>query len=171
MSDLLTFRKRKDEFFLNDLHSPLTPEQKTSFSGLSYFPENESLNLLVEIERFPEEEMVNIQTNTCESQAYERFGRFSFEVDGEPASLTVYVNQNGSFLPFVDSLAGEDTYPAGRYLELERLPDGQFQVDFNLAYNPYCAYNLHWSCPITPVENRLTVAIQAGEKIFSDHSS
>jgi len=166
MSDLQNFRKRKDEFFLHDSYSPLTPQQKASFAGLSYFLENESLNLMVEIECFPEGKMIQIQTNTGDVQVYERFGRFSFEVDGEPASLTVYINPNGFFLPFVDALAGEETYPAGRYLEPEQLLDGRFSIDFNLAYNPYCAYNANWSCPITPAENRLNVPIRAGEKIF-----
>ena len=166
MSDLQNFRKHKDEFFLHDPHSPLTPQQKASFTGLHYFPENESLNLIVEIERFPEGKMVQIQTNTGDLQVYERLGCFSFEVDGESVSLTMYANPNGIFLPFVDSLAGEETYPAGRYLEPQQLLDGRFHVDFNLAYNPYCAYNANWSCPITPAENRLNVPIRAGEKIF-----
>jgi uncharacterized protein (DUF1684 family) len=166
MSELQNFRKRKDEFFLHDPYSPLTPQQKAAFTGLSYFPEDESLNLMVELERFPEGEMVQIQTNTGDAQVYERFGRFSFEAAGESASLTVYANLNGFFLPFVDALAGEETYPAGRYLEPEQLQDGRFHIDFNLAYNPYCAYNANWSCPITPVENRLDVPIRAGEKLF-----
>ncbi len=169
MSDLQTFRKQKDEFFLTSPHSPLTADQKVSFNGLVYFPENEALNLEVAIERFPAGDEIQIQTNTGDVQRYERFGRFTFEVDGEPASLTVYVNQNGYFLPFVDSLAGKETYPAGRYLEPEPMADGRFHVDFNMAYNPYCAYGPHWSCPITPAENRLTVPIQAGEKMFEAH--
>jgi len=65
----------------------------------------------------------------------------------------------------VDAGAGVETYPAGRYLEPERLDDGRFHVDFNQAYNPYCAYNDAWNCPITPAENRLKVAIRAGEKL------
>ncbi|HEY3290725.1 MAG TPA: DUF1684 domain-containing protein, partial [Anaerolineae bacterium] len=74
---------------------------------------------------------------------------------------------HGFFLPFVDALAGTETYGAGRYLEPEPIPGGQqFQVDFNLAYNPYCAYNDQWSCPLTPAENRLTVPVRAGEKVF-----
>jgi uncharacterized protein (DUF1684 family) len=167
MSDLQDFRKRKDEFFLHDPHSPLTSQQKVSFAGLKYFPENDLLNLMVELERFPKGEMVQIQTNTGDVQSYERYGRFTFEVDGEPATLTVYANANGLFLPFVDSLSGEETYPAGRYLEPEPLPGNRLHIDFNLAYNPYCAYNANWSCPITPAENRLNVPIRAGEKIFS----
>ena len=82
--------------------------------------------------------------------------------------MTLYSSMAGFFLPFVDSLAGQETYPAGRYVEVERLPNGKFQVDFNLAYNPYCAYNDQWSCPLTPAENRLKVAIRAGEKVFHE---
>jgi uncharacterized protein (DUF1684 family) len=78
-------------------------------------------------------------------------------------------NELGFFLPFVD-LSGVETYGAGRYLEPVERPDGRFEVDFNLAYNPYCAYNENWSCPITPAENRLRVPIRAGEMVF-DHES
>ncbi len=166
MSELERFRKEKDAFFRNDPHSPLLPEQKAAFAGLRYFPENPDLELIVEVERFPQGEVIQIQTNTGDVQTYERLGRFSFEVDGEQAELTIFHNDQGYFLPFTDSLAGKETYGAGRYLEPERLPDGRFLVDFNLAYNPYCAYNEHWSCPITPLENRLKVPIRAGERSF-----
>ncbi len=71
------------------------------------------------------------------------------------------------FLPFVDSQAGKGTYGAGRYLDPEQLPNGKFLIDFNLAYNPYCAYNENWNCPIPPTENKLDVPIRAGEKIFT----
>jgi hypothetical protein len=112
---------------------------------------------------------VQMQTSTGDTQAYERFGRFAFSVEGQEAALTLYASGDGFFLPFVDSLAGRETYGAGRYLEPEELPDGRFEVDFNLAYNPYCAYNEHWSCPITPAENRLKVPIRAGERVFEEH--
>ncbi|NIW46752.1 MAG: DUF1684 domain-containing protein, partial [Gammaproteobacteria bacterium] len=102
-------------------------------------------------------------------QVYQRFGTFDFEVEGEKATLTIYMNQHGFFLPFVDSLANEETYGAGRYLEPEPQPGGRFLIDFNLAYNPYCAYNERWSCPLTPWENRLKVPIRAGEKKYEDH--
>lgn len=169
MSDLEAFRKMKDEFFRTSPHSPLTPEQKRRFRGLNYFPENPDLDLVVEVEEFPEKETIQMQTTTGDVQTYERFGRFRFTVEGQEVELTIYRNEHGYFLPFVDALAGKETYPAGRYLEPERLPDGRFRVNFNLAYNPYCAYNEAWSCPITPFENRLPVPIRAGEKIFEDH--
>ena len=169
MSDLEQFRKEKDEFFRSSHHSPLLPEQRHIFEGLRYFPENPGLRLEIAVKRFPAGGQIQFQTNTGDIQTYERFGRFTFEVEGQRAELTIFENENGYFLPFADSLAGRETYGAGRYLEPERLPDGRFEVDFNLAYNPYCAYNEGWTCPITPPENRLKVPIQAGEKTYGMH--
>jgi len=120
------------------------------------------------VEKFSDQQPMQMQTSTGGVQTYVRYGRFKFQVDGQPAELTIYQNENGFFLPFVDSLGGKETYPAGRYLEPEPLPGERFLVDFNVAYNPYCAYNEMWSCPITPAENRLKVPIRAGEKLF-DH--
>lgn len=166
MDELKTFRSEKDEFFAHSPHSPLTSDQKRDFQGLAYFPENPELRLEVQVEPFSEQERIEIQTSTGDTQTYTRYGRFEFEVGGEAAELTIFYNEQGYFLPFVDSLAGTETYPAGRYLEVEAIPGGKFLVDFNLAYNPYCAYNPQWSCPLTPFENRLKVPIRAGEKVF-----
>ena len=166
MSALEELRKEKDAFFRESHHSPLLPEQQAEFAGLNYFQENPQLRLEVEVKRFPEQEEIQIQTNTGDVQTYTRFGRFGFAVEGEQAELTVFENENGYFLPFADSLAGTETYGAGRYLEPARLSDGRFEIDFNEAYNPYCAYNEMWSCPLTPPENRLKVPVRAGEKVF-----
>jgi uncharacterized protein (DUF1684 family) len=166
MSELTIFRREKDEFFGGHPQSPLTREQKKSFHGLEYFPENPDLRLEVLVDEFGEKQNLEMQTSTGDIQEYRRFGKFQFVVEGQDVELTIYRNEQGFFLPFVDSLAGRETYPAGRYLEPEPLPGGRFLVDFNLAYNPYCAYNEMWSCPITPAENRLGVPIRAGEKLF-----
>jgi uncharacterized protein (DUF1684 family) len=107
-----------------------------------------------------------MQTTTGDIQVYERYGKFKFNVDGQSAELTIYHSNTGYFLPFVDSLARKDTYPAGRYLEPEELGNNRFRVDFNMAYNPYCAYNEYWSCPLTPFENHIKLPIRAGEKLF-----
>jgi len=168
MNELEAFRAEKDEFFAKHPQSPLIPEQKQGFHGLKYFPENPDLRLEVEVDEFPIKEKLAMQTSTGDVQIYTKFGKFSFMEEGESAELTIYQNENGFFLPFIDSLAGRETYPAGRYLEPEPIPGGRFLVDFNLAYNPYCAYNEMWSCPITPAENRLKVAVRAGEKLFQE---
>ena len=168
MTELEAFRAEKDEFFASHPQSPLTREQRKDFHGLNYFPENDALRLEVKVDEFPVKPSFEMQTSTGDVQLYEKFGRFSFAVDGVKVELIIYQGQNGFFLPFVDSLAGHETYPAGRYLEPESLPGGRFLVDFNIAYNPYCAYNEVWSCPITPAENRLKVALRAGEKLFHE---
>ena len=87
------------------------------------------------------------------------------------ADLTIFKDQRSDnlFLPFADATSGNETYGAGRYLEIEMQNEGQLLVDFNYAYNPYCAYNENWSCPLTPAENRLSVAIRAGESLFETH--
>ncbi len=166
MDNLLEFRKMKDDYFVTDGSSPLTSEQKKKFKGLMYFAPNPALNLEVAVEEFPEKQRIEMQTTTGDIQVYERFGVFHFTVDAKPAELTIYRSPDGYFLPFVDSLASKETYPAGRYLEPEPLGNNRFHVDFNLAYNPYCAYNEYWSCPLTPFENHLKVPIRAGEKLF-----
>jgi uncharacterized protein (DUF1684 family) len=169
MSDLNAFRKSKDAFFSSHHQSPLTANQKKNFVGLKYFEENPQLRIEVSVEEYAHKDQIEIQTSTGDTQNYLRYGRFEFPIDGKKGALTIYENDNGYFLPFVDSLAVSETYPAGRYLEPEYIGNGKFHIDFNLAYNPYCAYNPSWSCPLTPFENRLKVPIRAGEKIFESH--
>ena len=159
-------RAKKDQFFRAHPRSPLTEEQKAEFQGLNYFPENEALRLNLELELIEGLEPIQVQTSTGETRTYGRYGKIHFTVDGEPVTLTVYATDHGLFLPFVDSLANSETYGAGRYLDPQEMSGGRILVDFNLAYNPYCAYNEKWSCPLTPFENRLKVAIRAGEKNF-----
>ena len=109
-------------------------------------------------------------TSTGDSHPYVRWGMISFHVDGEAATLTVYRDKDDGefFLPFTDLTSGQSSYGEGRYVDVQPLHHGRFLVDFNYAYNPYCAYNPNWRCPIPPTENRLNVAIDAGEKSFPD---
>jgi len=166
MTALQRFRADKDRFFATDPHSPLTHEQQHDFRGLNYFPENHDLRLEVAIEEYPNKGTVKMQTTTGATQTYTRYGHIRFTVEGQEVALTVFASADSFFLPFADSLAGTETYGAGRYLELEPAGKGKYLVDFNYAYNPYCAYNEAWSCPITPAENRLKAPIRAGEKVF-----
>ncbi len=167
-TDLEIFRAEKDDFFKTHRQSPLTPEQKKTFTGLEYFPENAALKFHIKVEPFAEQEPVEFQTSSGDIKHFTRYGKLKFIVEGQPAELTLYASEQGFFLPFVDTLANKETYGAGRYLDPEPSPDGRVLIDFNYAYNPNCAYNPSWSCPLTPFENRLKGPIKAGEKIFPD---
>lgn len=158
-------RQEKDDFFKRNSRSPLTDEQKPDFNHLNYYDYNPDLDLTVVVVPFEEQALVPVHTTTNEIRNYRRYGEFTFAVDGEQARLTIYETPHGFFLPFIDANAGKETYPAGRYLDLEPGEDNVFYIDFNQAYNPLCAYNDRWNCPITPAENRLKVAVRAGEKI------
>lgn len=166
MNDLAWLREQKDGFFRDHPDSPLLPEQQRTFSGLAYFPPNGALRFAVAVELFAAPTVVALQTSTGEVQHAVRAGQIHLTIEGQPVRLTVYRTEHGWFLPFADALAGSETYGAGRYVEPEPLEDGRLLVDFNLAYNPYCAYNDAWSCPLTPPENRLAVAVRAGEMAF-----
>jgi hypothetical protein len=167
MSSLADFRKSKDDFFRRDAHSPLALSQKRAFKGLSYFDENPQLDLTLELEEFEAQETVELQTSTGDVERFTRWAGVAFQVDGTPARLALFKSEDGAiFLPFADATSGKETYGAGRYLEVELTPDGKLHLDFNYAYNPYCAYNDAWSCPLTPPENRLSVPIRAGERRF-----
>ena len=172
MSEIGDFRKAKDQYFGGGQDSPLTPEQRKRFSGLQYFPENPELRFVLSVEEFPSDarDVIQMATSSGEAAPHLRWGQLKFEVDGTPVVLTVYrdVDGNEYFLPFMDVTTGEESYSDGRYLDLPAAGDGRLLVDFNYAYNPYCAYNPAWSCPIPPAENRLPVAITAGEKTFAD---
>ena len=118
----------------------------------------------------PDGEEISIQTSDGQQRVYRRDARVSFEVDGESVTLAMYnTGQPGFFIPFRDSTSGKTSYGAGRYLDIEANGDGSVTLDFNLAYNPYCAYNDSYSCPMPPHENWLTIPIEAGEKDWPAH--
>ena len=169
-SELEEFRKAKDDFFRTHPQSPLTPRQRADFAGLAYFPEEPALRiegaLDTDVDR---DEPVLMQTTGGGTQEYRRAGRVRLSVDGHEAEITLYQSelQHDLFVPFRDTTSGRESYGAGRYLEVERPgPAGRVIVDLNYAYNPYCAYNARWSCPLPPGENWLEVPVLAGERSF-----
>ena len=167
MAELEDFRNRKDEFLKNGAESPIPVEERSSFSGLKYFPENPTLRFGVPLAQVPEEK-IEFETSSGEKKIFQRIGKLDFSVEGQPAQLTLYQAESGSyFLPFRDATSGPETYGAGRYLEVEE-KDGKIDLNFNYAYNPYCAYTSGYSCPLPPMENWLKVPIAAGEKKFHD---
>ena len=168
-SRLEGFRSRKDVFFKENEQSPLTAAQKDVFTGLNYFPENPDLALVLELDTSGDDvgEEVTIGTVSGVPKEYVRAGRVRFPVDGQDTTLTIFKEKTRGhyFVPFRDSTSGTETYEVGRYLEPRALPDGRVNFDLNMAYNPYCAYNSGWSCPIPPFENMLRVPIRAGETL------
>lgn len=170
MTDLERFRRQKDAWLKSSPDSPLPYGDREHFAGLRYYPESLALRLRLPLEELAEKQPIKMITSTGAVQDYLRWGTLRFDVDGQPAELTVYYASWGElFVPFVDSTSGTETYGAGRYLELKQLEDGSVLADFNLAYNPYCAYSADYSCPIPPAENRLKVPIRAGEMAYGEH--
>lgn len=172
MSELQQHRRAKDQFFGRHPQSPLLPSQRNNFAGLAYFPEDPNLRLTLVLERYDDPQVIGMLTSTGDQEQYRRLGRVQFEVDGQQAQLTVFQGTDGSlFLPFQDATSGSETYGAGRYVDIELVGQDSLLIDFNAAYNPYCAYNDRWRCPMPPRENRLDVAIRAGEKDYPGKSS
>jgi uncharacterized protein (DUF1684 family) len=165
-------RQGKDEFFARHPQSPLTAEQRRGFKGLRYYDENAALRLRLPLQRAESVEHIIMDTSTGDQRSYVKAGSVRFEVDGEAAEIVLYADPDSGghefFVPFRDATSGKETYGAGRYLEAELLEDGNVDLDFNLSYNPYCAYNDRWSCPLPPIENWLKVPIRAGEMAFEE---
>ena len=145
-------------------------------AGLSYFEHDPSLRFVADVEP-AEEARILIAGSGDEATSFRRFATVTFELDGGPRRLALYWLEaygGGVFLPFADATSGRETYGAGRYL-LDTVKgadlgeeDRRLVLDFNFAYNPSCAYDPRWACPLAPPENRLPVEIRAGERTVSD---
>ncbi len=170
---LASDREAKIEYFRDSPHSPLPAEMRgDGFPGLSYFEPDQAYRYVLWLYEHDDPETITVETTADGEQTYQRWGEFRFEVDGEPVTLQAYRPDDGSdrlWVPFRDETNGEETYDAGRYLDLEpdeHEVDGEWVLDFNRAYNPTCAYNYAYECPLIPMENWLDVRIEAGEKDF-----
>jgi uncharacterized protein len=164
-------RREKDLFFRTDMDSPIAPEKRPTFRGLNYYPPEKSYNVSARLERLDKPEPILIQTSTGDRQSYVKYGNVEFDLNGTRFHLVVYKSAEDPFarslfIPFSDETSGDETYGSGRYLDLEEQGGDDYELDFNLAYNPYCAYNDQYTCPIPPRENRLPIRILAGEKNY-----
>ncbi|PKL10113.1 MAG: hypothetical protein CVV51_00280 [Spirochaetae bacterium HGW-Spirochaetae-7] len=168
MTSLDTFRKEKDEAFALSAESPLAEKQKKGFTGLKYFPENSALRFVAKLEESQDHAVAVLRTSTAGTEEYVHAGQFRFTVDDVEVVLQAYQDDHGYFIPFIDATSPSESYGAGRYLNAHGHGDGTIHVDFNYAYNPFCAYNESWSCPLPPNQNRILVRIEAGEKKFHD---
>lgn len=177
LSSAEKFQAELNQSFADSLKSPLTKEDFKSFKGLDFFPLNEKYIVEATFIRTKKEKAFGMKTTTSRTPFYVKYGELHFTIDGKNLKLNVYKNLDLSkksgyedylFLPFSDLTCGKESYIGGRYVDMKVQKGKTWTIDFNKAYNPYCAYNYEYSCPIVPLENDLDVEILAGVKKFHD---
>ncbi|MFQ5709105.1 MAG: DUF1684 domain-containing protein [bacterium] len=169
-------RLEKDQTFRNSPNSPLLEEHKRNFIGLPYFPIDLKYRFEVRLQKNKQMESINIVTSAGTKRQALKYGYFEFTMEGKKCKLNVYKLldikdkfPNYLFIPFMDATSGRESYPGGRYLDLDENDSGTYILDFNMSYNPLCTYGKSgYVCPIPPAENKLDVPVRAGEKMFLD---
>lgn len=171
------FQMELNESFKDSLHSPLMEEDLAHFKALDFYPISEKFIVEATFVRTKKEKVFQMKTSTTRTPLYKKYGELHFKIDGKTFKLNVYQNIELSkkpgfkdylFLPFSDQTNGNETYIGGRYLDMRMPKSKKVIINFNRAYNPYCAYNYKYSCPIVPLENDLDIKIEAGVKKFHD---
>jgi uncharacterized protein (DUF1684 family) len=172
------YRADKDEYFREAHDSPIPEGERPTFLGLPYFAVDEGLRFeRLTLEPYAGREPAAFQIPTSDGKLRDavRAGVFRFEIGGTTHALTGYTFAKGGsdsvFVPFQDGTTGNESYGAGRYLDLYPEDDGTYALDFNLAYHPSCVYDPKFSCPLTPAENRLPIRIEAGERLAPEPES
>ncbi|MDQ6472967.1 DUF1684 domain-containing protein [Flavobacterium sp. LHD-80] len=155
--------------------SPLMEEDLKTFKTLDFYPINEKYFVIAKFEKAKNEKVFEMKTTGTRTPKYIKFGTLTFKLDGKVLKLNVYRSidlakqeqyKDHLFLPFSDLTSGKESYIGGRYIDL-KIPKGNIiAIDFNQAYNPYCAYNHKYSCPLVPLENDLNIEVKAGVKAF-----
>jgi len=170
---ILHERQEKDRYFLANENSPLSGEEKSRFDGLQYFPVDLNYRFVATFHPYSSVDTIVMAAGKDHRRPFLRWGEFEFSVNGHRGKLHVYKPLKVDdgyhpyyFIPFYDQTNGAQTYGGGRYLDVPVRDTHKYVIDFNRAYNPYCAYDAdRWVCPLPPQENALDFAIQAGEKI------
>ncbi len=174
----LAWRKNQNTEFRDSTQSPLKDEDRKQFDSLAFYPVNESFYIIADVILTPDSVPFKMKTSTDRLADYRQWGIAHFEIDSQRFHLPVYQNlrllnipkyKDYLFIPFTDLTNGSETYGAGRYVEAEIPKGNKLIIDFNKAYNPYCAYNDKYSCPIPPKANHLDVEIKAGELVFKKY--
>ena len=171
------FQENLNKEYANKEESPLMKEDLEHFQSLDFFPILDKFIVQATFKRTKKEKVFEMKTSTERLPLYKKYGELEFTIDGVLCKLNVYQNmslfkkpgfKDYLFLPFSDLTSGNESYIGGRYVDLRIQKGNQWIIDFNKAYNPYCAYNYKYSCPIVPMENDLKVSILAGVKKFHD---
>lgn len=166
-------REEKDRFFSNHAQSPIPLEELKSFKGLVYYPPDPDYRFELELHEHGDKKTFHIEDTGGNMRNFLRWGEFRFTMGDEERGLQAYKSdpeERRLFIPFKDVTSGKETYGAGRYLDLDadqdKTPAGKWVLDFNKAYNPWCAYSEDYVCPFVPPENWLKVSIYVGEKNY-----
>lgn len=171
------FQAELNQSYADSSKSPLMKADLKAFKGLDFFPLNEKYIVEAKFVRTKKEKAFGMKTTTSRTPLYVKYGELHFTIDGKDLKLNVYKNIDLSkkpgyedylFLPFSDLTCGKESYIGGRYVDMKIQKGKTWTIDFNKAYNPYCAYNYEYSCPIVPLENDLNIEILAGVKKFHD---
>ena len=177
-TDVKIFREGRDTEFRSKTESPLKAEDFDRFKGLNYFPVDKKFRVKAEFTRTADEKYFQMPTSSGKTKKFVKFGVLKFKLNDKYFSLNVYQADADMlakfpeyadllFVPFRDASNGAATYGGGRYIDVKIAGNAFVILDFNLAYNPNCAYgNDRYSCPIPPKENSLSIEINAGEKKF-----
>jgi uncharacterized protein (DUF1684 family) len=165
-------RKDKDDYMRNNSESPFA-DSVALFTGLKYFDIDESFRISANLIPIEEKKTITLATSDGLEKRYLPYAYAEFSLKGEKCRLLILeIMDMGPFrgtlfLAFADATSAKESYGAGRYLDIKKVPGStSVLLDFNKAYNPYCAYNDNFSCPFPPSENLLKVAIPAGEKVY-----
>ncbi len=165
-------REEKDRFFAAHWQSPISLEERARFEGLGYYSPDSNFRFELELHEHSDKKTIQIEDTKGKMRQFLRWGEFRFNVGNEECTLQAYKSdpeEERLFVPFRDATSGRETYAAGRYLDLDledRIPDGRWILDFNNAYNPWCAYSENYACPFVPPENWLKVSMKVGEKDY-----
>ncbi len=167
---LLQDRQIKDEFFLDDPSSPVPVERRGALLPVRYYDPDPIYRVPAALEVSPEQPVFDIPTSTGEIRLMQRVGILKFALNGHPLQLSALAETpvrsiDSLFIMFKDTTNESETYAGGRYLDLPRTATGHYELDFNRAYHPTCYYDEGFDCPYPPPENRLTLAIPAGERL------
>jgi len=172
------FQRELNADYRDATKSPLKDRDRKNFEGLDFFKFDSTFIVKANFKRTPNEKTFKMKTTTDREPIYVKYGELTFNLKGELFKLNIYQNQdliekegfeNYLFLPFLDETNGLESYGGGRYVDV-RIPESDtMEIDFNTAYNPYCAYNDKYSCPIVPRKNYLKTRIEAGVKAFGVH--
>jgi uncharacterized protein (DUF1684 family) len=169
LEEIQRFRALKDEAMAS-ADSPIPPERRQALLPLAYFPASLDYRVPAVLQRSENGPTLEMPTSTGQLRTMVRVGRLEFTLRGRQLGLSAFIEAGTQdltrlFVPFTDLTSGTETYPAGRYMDLDRTPTGLYVVDFNRAYHPYCYYNPTYDCPYPPRENRLTFPVRAGERM------